>query len=149
MIRLKPGLDNWLKNFIDIYLLAHFIVCIFWYFAKVNVGFEFVPNNCQIVMMLFVFFDGLLHFFYIVFTMAHAGFSNGPKLVFGAITKIYFVTEPNSMPILWTRISFKHNYNPIHTIFCGFFIHLLSSTSNAFMIVYCAHFFLHYMSQTL
>lgn len=146
---LKPGLDNWLKNFIDIYLLAHFTVCISWYFLKVNVELEVVPNSYLTVIALFVFFDGLLHFFYTVLIIAHAGFSNDPKLVLGAIAKMYFVTELNSVLILWARISFKHNCNSIHIISCGFFIHPLSSTSDVFMIFHCAHCSLHCMSQTL
>lgn len=104
---LKPGLDNWLKNFIDIYLLAHFTVCISWYFLKVNVELEVVPNSYLTVIALFVFFDGLLHFFYTVLIIAHAGFSNDPKLVLGAIAKMYFVTELNSVLILLGKDIFQ------------------------------------------
>ena len=143
VMSLKPELDNWLKNFIDIHLQTHFAVCISRYFVEVNVGVEVMPNSCPTVIALFVFFGRLLHFFYTVLTIAHAGFSNHPKLVLGAIVKMYFVTEPNSVPILLARISFKHNCSPIHTIFCGFFIHPPSPTSDAFMIVHRAHCSLH------
>ena len=108
-----------------------------------------MPNSYPIVIEFFVFFGELLHFFYTVLIIEHARFSNDPKLVLCAIAKMYFVTKPNSVPISWTRISFKYNCSPIHTIFCGFFIDPPSPTSNTFMIVYHAYWSLHYTSRTL
>lgn len=108
-----------------------------------------MPNSCPIVIALFVFFGELLHFFYTVLIIAHAGFSNDLKLVLGAIAKMYFVTKPNSVPIFWARISFKYNCSLIHTIFCGFFIDPSFPTSNTFMIVHYAYCSLHFTSQIL
>ena len=48
-------------------------------------------NSCLTLIALFVFFSGLLHFFYTVLTILHAGFLNNPKLVLGVIAIIYFV----------------------------------------------------------
>lgn len=90
-----------------------------------------------------------MHFFHTILTTAHAEFSNDLKLVLGAIAKIYFITEPNSMPILRMKIFFNHNCSLIHTIFCNFYIHPPSLTSNTFIMVYCAHYSLHRTSQTL
>ncbi len=139
MVSLKPELDNWLKNFINIYLLAHFAIGISRYFVEVNVRLEVVPNSYPAMIAFFIFFGRLSHLFYAVLTIAHACFPDNPKLVLGAIAKIYLVTEPYSMLILRVRISFKHNCSPIHTIFRCFVIHPTSPTSNAFMIVHCAH----------
>ena len=143
---LKPGLDNWLKNFIDIQLLTHFAIYISRYFVEVNTSLEVMSTRYPTVIAFFFFFSGLLHFFYTVLTIENVEFLNNPKLVFGAITKMYVVTKPNSVLILWARISFKHKCSSIYTIFCGFFIHLPSRISNAFIIVHCAHCSLYYMS---
>ena len=53
--------------------------------------------------------------------IAYACFLNYSKLVISAITKMYLVTEPYSMPILCLRIFFKNNCSLIHTIFRCFF----------------------------
>lgn len=103
-----------------------------------------LPNSNKVF-----FFDRLLHFFYIVLIIAHTKFLYSFKLILDAIAKIYFVIKPNFVLIFWEIIFFKPNYSPIYTIFCNFFIHLLFSTRNAFMIVYYVFFFILYILNIL
>ena len=139
MVSLKPGLDNWLKNSINLNLLAHFAIFISRYFVEINVKLEVVPNSCPAMIAFFVFFGRLLQFIYVVLTIAHACFPNNPKLVLGAIAETYLIAKPYSMIIFWVRISLKHHCSLIHTIFCCFITHPPSRISNVFMIVHCVH----------
>lgn len=151
MVNLKPELDNWLNNFIDICLLAHLAICIPRYAVGVNVGLEVVPNSCPAIVTFFVFFGRFLYFFYMSCTVwtriAYACFLNNSKLVFSDITKMYLVTEPYSMPILWLRIFSRITVAWFIQFFGIFLIYPPSSTSKAFMIVYYTHCLLHCASQ--
>ncbi len=120
LVNLKLWLDNWLKSFIYIYLLAYFTICIPRYLIEVNVGLEIMPNCCPTMIEFCVFFSRLMYFFNSVSTITYACLSDNPKLVLGAIAEMYFAIETYSLLIFRVRILFKHHCSQFKRSFAVF-----------------------------
>ncbi len=144
MISLKPLLDNWLKNFLNIHLLAHLPIGIPGDLIEVNVRLEIMPNSYPIVIVFLVFFTWLMYFFNAVLTITNAYLRNIPKLILGTVAKMYLITEIHHVPILWVEIFLKYGCSPIQAIRCCILIDPTSPTSNVFMIIHYTHCSLHF-----